>query len=149
MEFTIFADGGSRGNPGPAGAGAIVRDENGKIVAEISEFLGNTTNNVAEYTGILSALETLLSLLEGESEKGKEKASEAMVIVKMDSMLVVKQMKGEYKIKHPNLTPLAARVKELTKHFKSVSFSHVYREYNKEADRLANLAMDRGMHRKR
>jgi ribonuclease HI len=140
MQFTIFADGGSRGNPGPAGAGAIVRDETGKIVAEVSEFLGNTTNNVAEYTGILSALETLLSL-EGA------RASEASVVVKMDSMLVVKQMNGEYKIKHPNLTPLAARVKELSTKFKSVSFAHVYREHNKEADRLANLAMDRGMHR--
>jgi ribonuclease HI len=141
MQFTIFADGGSRGNPGPAGAGAIVRDETGKVVAEVSEFLGNTTNNVAEYTGILSALETLLSL-EGEH------ASEASVVVKMDSLLVVKQMNGEYKIKHPNLTPLAARVKDLGKKFKSISFAHVYREHNKEADKLANLAMDRGMHRR-
>ena len=141
MIFTIFADGGSRGNPGPAGAGAVVRDEKGKIVAEISEFLGHTTNNVAEYTGILSALETLLSLV-------GEKAKDASVVVKMDSMLVVKQMNGEYKIKHPNLTPLAARVKELGKKFKSVSFAHVYREHNKEADKLANLAMDRGMSRR-
>jgi ribonuclease HI len=140
MQFTIFADGGSRGNPGPAGAGAIVRDEQGKIVAEVSEFLGHTTNNVAEYTGILSALETLWSL-EGEH------ASEASVAVKMDSLLVVKQMNGEYKIKHPNLIPLAARVKELARKFKSVTFAHVYREYNKEADKLANLAMDRGMRR--
>jgi ribonuclease HI len=140
MQFTIFADGGSRGNPGPAGAGAIVRDEQGKIVAEVSEFLGHTTNNVAEYTGILSALETLWSL-EGEH------ASEASVVVKMDSLLVVKQMNGEYKIKHPNLIPLAARVKELARKFKSVTFAHVYREHNKEADKLANLAMDRGMRR--
>jgi ribonuclease HI len=66
----------------------------------------------------------------------------------MDSMLVVKQMNGEYKIKHPNLIPLAARVKELSKKFKSVSFAHVYREHNKEADSLANLAMDRGMDRR-
>ena len=141
MQFTIFADGGSRGNPGPAGSGAVVRDEKGKIVAEVSEFLGTTTNNVAEYTGILSALETLLSLV-------GEDASEASVVVKMDSMLVVKQMNGEYKIKHPNLTPLAARVKELSRKFKSVSFAHVYREHNKEADKLANLAMDRGMSRR-
>jgi ribonuclease HI len=141
MQFTIFADGGSRGNPGPAGAGAIVRDEKGTVVAEISEFLGVTTNNVAEYTGILSALETLLSLCTND-------ASEASVVVKMDSMLVVKQMNGEYKIKHPNLIPLAARVKELSKKFKSVSFAHVYREHNKEADSLANLAMDRGMNRR-
>ena len=141
MQFTIFADGGSRGNPGPAGSGAVVRDEKGKIVAEVSEFLGNTTNNVAEYTGILSALETLLSLV-------GEEAGETTIVVKMDSMLVVKQMNGEYKIKHPNLTPLAARVKELSRKFKSVSFAHVYREQNKEADRLANLAMDRGMSRR-
>ncbi len=152
MLFTIFADGGSRGNPGPAGAGAIVRDEKGTVVAEISEFLGVTTNNVAEYTGILSALETLLSLLSGGAE-GNTKgisiaASEASVVVKMDSLLVVKQMNGEYKIKHPNLIPLAARVKEFSKKFKSVSFAHVYREHNKEADALANLAMDRGMNRR-
>ena len=144
MQFTIFADGGSRGNPGPAGSGAVVRDDKGKIVAEVSEFLGVTTNNVAEYTGILSALETLLSLITAD---GKD-ASEASVVVKMDSMLVVKQMNGEYKIKHPNLTPLAGRVKELSRNFKSVSFAHVYREHNKEADKLANLAMDRGMNRK-
>jgi ribonuclease HI len=144
MQFTIFADGGSRGNPGPAGAGAIVRDEKGTVVAEISEFLGHTTNNVAEYTGILSALETLLSLMGSD---GRGEAGDATVVVKMDSLLVVKQMSGEYKIKHPNLIPLAARVKELSKKFKSVSFGHVYREHNKEADKLANLAMDRGMNR--
>ena len=144
MQFTIFADGGSRGNPGPAGAGAIVRDEKGAIVAEISEFLGHTTNNVAEYTGILSALETLLSLM---GSNGRGEAGDAVVVVKMDSLLVVKQMNGEYKIKHPNLIPLAGRVKELSRKFKSVSFAHVYREHNKEADKLANLAMDRGMNR--
>ena len=137
MQFTIFADGGSRGNPGPAGSGAVVRDEKGKIVIEVSEFLGHTTNNVAEYTAILRALEMLLSRVEGE-------ADETTAVVKMDSMLVVKQMKGEYKIKHPNLVPLAARVKELARQFKSVSFSHVYRAHNKEADKLANEAMDRG-----
>ncbi len=140
MEFTIFADGGSRGNPGPAGSGAVVRDGHGKIVIEVSEFLGNTTNNVAEYTGILRALEKLL-------EREGSAANHVTVTIKMDSMLVVKQMNGEYKIKHPNLKPLAARVKELSQKFKSVSFAHVYREHNKEADRLANLAMDRGMRR--
>ncbi len=137
MQFTIFADGGSRGNPGHAGSGAVVRDPSGKIVAEVSEYLGHATNNVAEYTGILRALEKLLTYL------GKE-SREADVVVKMDSMLVVKQMNGEYKIKHPNLVPLAAQVNELRKFFKSVSFGHVYREHNKEADKLANVAMDRG-----
>jgi ribonuclease HI len=137
MTFTIFADGGSRGNPGPAGSGAIVRDEKGIVVAEVSEFLGTTTNNVAEYTGILRALEKLLAYVGDE-------AKETDVIVKMDSMLVVKQMKGEYKLKHPNLTPLGAKVKELESKFKSVSFAHVSREHNKEADKRANDAMDRG-----
>ena len=137
MTFTIFADGGSRGNPGPAGSGAVVRDENGVIVAEVSEFLGYTTNNVAEYTAILRALEQLLDYV-GEAVNTTD------IVVKMDSMLVVKQMLGEYKIKHPNLTPLARRVKELEEQFRSVSFAHVYREHNKEADKLANEAMDRG-----
>lgn len=109
----------------------------GEIVAEVSEFLGHTTNNVAEYTGILRALEKLVTILGNESR-------EASVIVKMDSLLVVKQMNGEYRIKHPNLVPLAAQVKDLRGFFKSVSFSHVYREHNKEADKLANRAMDRG-----
>ncbi len=138
MEFTIFADGGSRGNPGPAGSGAVVRDEKAKIIIEVSEFLGTTTNNVAEYTGILRALENLHAHL------GDEDSKKARVTVKMDSMLVVKQMNGEYRIKHPNLVPLAARVKELRQHFAKVSFAHVYREHNKEADALANKAMDRG-----
>ena len=140
MNFTIFADGGSRGNPGPAGSGAVVRDETGKIVIEVSEYLGITTNNVAEYTGILRALERLF-------EREGEAAKDGVVTIKMDSMLVVKQMNGEYKIKHPNLIPLAAHVKELSKEFKSVSFAHVYREHNKEADKLANLAMDKGQKR--
>ncbi len=138
MEFTIFADGGARGNPGPAGSGAVVKDKNGKIVLKVSEFLGHATNNIAEYTGILLALEALLAHV-------GEDAEDVSVTVRMDSMLVVKQMNGEYKIKHPNLTPLAARVKELARQFKSVSFAHVYREQNKEADKLANEAMDRGM----
>jgi ribonuclease HI len=138
MKFTIFADGGSRGNPGPAGSGAIVRDESGTIVVEVSEFLGHTTNNVAEYTGILRALEML------HAKIGDEESKAASVVVKMDSMLVVKQMNGEYRIKHPNLIPLAKRVNELRAHFGHVTFAHVYREHNKEADARANQAMDRG-----
>jgi ribonuclease HI len=137
MTFTLFADGGSRGNPGPAGSGAIVRDETGKVIAEVSEFLGVTTNNVAEYTGLVRALEKI-------QEYVGDAAGETHVIVKMDSMLAVQQMKGVYRVKHPNLVPLAARARELCSAFKSVSFSHVYREHNKEADKLANEAMDRG-----
>lgn len=137
MRFTIYGDGGSRGNPGPAGSGAIIRNEAGETVGTVSEFLGTTTNNVAEYTAILRALELLAGMLEG-------KAKDAEVHVCMDSMLVIRQMKGEWKIKHPNMKPLAARVSELVRQFGSVTFEHVYREHNKDADRLANEAMDRG-----
>lgn len=138
MRFTIYGDGGSRGNPGPAGSGAIIRNETGETVATVSEFLGVATNNVAEYTAVLRALETLAATLES-------KATDAEVHVRMDSMLVVKQMTGEWKLKHPGLKPLAARVGELAGLFKSVSYEHVYRDFNKDADRLANEAMDRGM----
>ncbi len=137
MQFTIYGDGGSRGNPGPAGSGAIIRNQAGETVGTVSEFLGVTTNNVAEYTAVLRALAQLSSMLGSD-------AKEASVHVRMDSMLVIRQMKGEWKIKHPNMTPLAARVGELVRAFKSVSFEHVYRENNKDADRLANEAMDRG-----
>ncbi|MEK9160930.1 MAG: ribonuclease HI family protein [Patescibacteria group bacterium] len=135
MKYIVYADGGSRGNPGSAGAGAIVRDEKGIVVYTVSEFLGHTTNNVAEYTAILRALEGIQDIAGSQT---------AAVEVNMDSELVVKQMKGEYKIKHPNLKPLAEAVKKLVPSFASVSFSHVRREYNKEADALANAAMDRG-----
>lgn len=137
MRFTIYGDGGSRGNPGPAGSGAIIRNEAGETVGTVSEFLGVTTNNVAEYTAVLRALELLASMLEG-------KAKDAEVHVRMDSMLVIRQMKGEWKIKHPNMRPLAAKVGEMVRAFGSVTFEHVYREQNKDADRLANEAMDRG-----
>lgn len=135
MHYTIQADGGARGNPGPAGSGAIVRDEQGKTVFTVSEFLGHTTNNVAEYTAILRALE-------GLSEVAG--AKNAIVKIEMDSELVVKQMRGEYKIKHPNLKPLATQVTLHTHKFKSVTFSHIPRAKNAAADKLANEAMDRG-----
>jgi ribonuclease HI len=137
MQFTLYADGGSRGNPGPAGAGALVRDEEGKKVVIVSDFLGSTTNNIAEYTAVLRALEGLHTLLGAASEG-------ASVDVRLDSQLIVRQMNGEYKIKHPNIVPLARAVKECVARFKKVSFSHIYREDNTEADALANAAMDRG-----
>ncbi len=137
MKFILYADGGSRGNPGPAGAGALVTDEEGVQVVTVSEFLGTATNNVAEYTAVIRGLEGLHALL-GTAIAG------AIVDVRMDSQLVVKQMNGEYKIKHPSMIPLAARVKELARACKQVTFTHVYREANKKADALANEAMDRG-----
>lgn len=137
MNFILYADGGSRGNPGPSGAGALVRDEEGTQVVTVSEYLGSATNNIAEYTALLRALQGLQKLL-GVA------APSATVEARLDSQLVVRQMNGEYKIKHPNIVPLAAEVKEVVRAFKSVSFTHVYREDNTEADALANEAMDRG-----
>ena len=138
MRFTLFADGGSRGNPGPAGSGAIVRDESGATVATVSEVLGVATNNVAEYTAVLRGLESLRDVLGAA-------AAQAEVAVYMDSMLVVRQMSGEWKLKNEGLKPLAARVHEVAASFKRVTFAHVYRDKNGDADRLANEAMDRGV----
>ncbi len=138
MHFTIHADGGARGNPGPAGAGAMIRDEFGNSVASVSQFLGTRTNNFAEYEAVILAFETLAKLV------GTGKADVIDVTVKMDSELVVKQMRGEYKVKHPVLKGQHARLASLAATFKNVSFSHVPRAQNKDADALANDAMDRG-----
>ena len=138
MLFTIHADGGSRGNPGPSGAGAVIRDGYGNTIAGVSKFLGTQTNNFAEYEAVISAFDELLSRVPEGERKGTE------VVVKMDSQLVVKQMLGEYKIKHPNIKPQYARLTERIRQFGSVTFMHVYREENGDADALANEAMDRG-----
>ncbi len=135
--FTIHADGGSRGNPGPAGSGAMIRDELGNSVASVSKFLGTQTNNFAEYEAIILGLEEVAKLA------GK-KIGETEVVVKMDSELVVKQMNGVYKIKHPTMKAQYARLAPLAARFASVTFTHVHREQNKDADALANEAMDRG-----
>ncbi len=125
----IFADGGSRGNPGPAGCGAVII-ANDETIAEISQYLGNTTNNVAEYTGLVLAL-----------ERAKELGI-PNIEVWMDSELVVKQINGQYKVKHPGLIPLYQKAKALAITFKSFKIGHVRREMNKLADKLANQAMD-------
>ena len=138
MHFTIHADGGSRGNPGPAGAGAMIRDELGNSVAIVSQFLGTRTNNFAEYEAVILAFDTLIKMVPAT------KRGETSVAVKMDSELVVKQMRGEYKIKNAALKEQSARLKQVAGAFKSVSFVHVPREENSDADFLANEAMDRG-----
>lgn len=138
MHFTIHADGGSRGNPGPAGAGALIRDELGNAVASVSQFLGVRTNNFAEYEAVILAFETLAKLI------GAGKVSATEVVVKMDSELVVKQMKGVYKVKHPIMKEQYARLAHAAAAFGTVSFAHVPRAQNKDADALANEAMDRG-----
>jgi ribonuclease HI len=138
MRFTIHADGGARGNPGPAGAGAVVRDEYGSTVASVSKFLGHRTNNFAEYEAVILAFEELLKLVPALERELTD------VSVKMDSELVVKQMKGEYKVKHPVLKEQHARLGQVLAAFGTVSFAHVRREENGDADALANEAMDRG-----
>ena len=130
MKLTINTDGGARGNPGPAGIGVVVQDESGKIIGSHKNYIGETTNNVAEYKALILGL----------TEAAKLGANE--LTVNMDSELVVKQMQGRYKIKEPGLQALAQEVFKLTKNFKSVSFCHVYREKNKAADKLVNEAID-------
>lgn len=139
MHLTLYADGGSRGNPGKAGAGAVVFDAYGKRIIEVADYLGVTTNNVAEYEAVLRALKKL------SEEFTKEHLSKVHVSIKMDSKLVIEQLSGNYKVKHPNLVPRYLEIKNIiARHFPNVSFEHVRREYNKDADELANRAMDRG-----
>lgn len=139
MHFTIHADGGARGNPGPAGAGAVIRDKFGSSVASVSKFLGVRTNNFAEYEAVILAFETLAKLIP-EKERSSTDA-----VVKMDSELVVKQMGGVYKVKHPVLKSQRARLAHVASAFGAVSFIHVPRAENSDADALANAAMDRGV----
>jgi len=135
-EVTIYTDGGSRGNPGPAGSGAVVYQGKKKI-ADVSEFLGIQTNNWAEYEALILALEAARTSLGSPIHEH--------VTVKMDSELIVRQMKREYRVKHPELKAKYAKVLALiAESFPRISFTHVPREKNKEADALANDAMDRG-----
>jgi len=129
-KIVIYSDGGARGNPGPAGIGAVLYDSEKNIIAEISEYLGEATNNQAEYQAIISAL-----------EKAQELKAEELECY-LDSELVVKQLSGEYKVKNAGLAPLFIKIYNLKHNFKKVSFNHVRREFNKEADALANQAMD-------
>ncbi|MFF7092990.1 bifunctional RNase H/acid phosphatase [Streptomyces rubradiris] len=132
-EFIVEADGGSRGNPGPAGYGAVVRDAaTGQTLAEAAEYLGTATNNVAEYRGLLAGLRAAQALDPG-----------ARVRVRMDSKLVVEQMSGRWKIKHPDMKPLAMEARSVFPP-DQVTYEWIPRERNKQADRLANEAMDAG-----
>jgi ribonuclease HI len=132
-DLILNADGGARGNPGPAGCGAVLTLPNGDVVASLNKFLGNTTNNVAEYQGLLLGLEAAQA--HGASS----------LEVRLDSELIVRQLNGQYKVKSPHLKPLFDQAKSLLQAFDSVNVVHVRREQNREADKLANLAMDQGM----
>lgn len=128
----VFADGGSRGNPGPSGAGALVKEADGGTIGEVTRFLGVNTNNYAEYTSLIIGLEKALELGVNEVE------------VRMDSELIVKQMLGQYRVKNKNLKPLYETAKGLAGRFSQFRIVHIERALNKEADKLANQAMDSG-----
>jgi ribonuclease HI len=131
--FTAHCDGGSRGNPGPAGFGAVIEDAQGRVVARLSEYLGKQTNNYAEYSG-------LLAVLRWAGENGVKRLR-----VVSDSELMVKQMKGQYKVGSPSLRPLWEEARRLSRSLESFDMTHTLRAGNADADRLANEAMDRGM----
>jgi ribonuclease HI len=129
------SDGGARGNPGPAGYGVVIQDQSGRKVAHLSEYLGHQTNNFAEYQGLIAALEYAL-----------KHGPKALKLIS-DSELLVRQIKGIYKVKNPTLKDLHGRAKELIAQLDWFSIGHALREHNTEADRLANEAMDKGMGR--
>jgi ribonuclease HI len=123
-------DGGSRGNPGPASYGVVIRDPKGEVVARLKKYIGRMTNNVAEYYGLIAALDWAQS-------------NEVRALrIESDSELLVKQMRGQYKVKSEDLKPLFERAKKMSQTFSSFRIDHVYREQNAEADALANEALD-------
>ena len=126
----VACDGASRGNPGPAGAGAQITDPDGVVLAEVAEGLGTATNNVAEYTAVIRGLERALEL------------GAASVLLRSDSQLLINQLTGRYRVKSPHLQPLHRRVRQLAAGFDFIEFEHVRRERNTEADRLANQGVD-------
>jgi len=128
-------DGGARGNPGPAGYGALIQDHQGMVLAELSEFLGMRTNNYAEYSGLLGCLQYALD------------HHHPRLRVVSDSELMVKQIQGKYQVKSPDLKPLYEEAKRRIAKLEAFEISHALRHKNKDADRLANEAMDRGMKR--
>jgi len=137
-KIIIYTDGGARGNPGPAGAGAYITDNEGKEICSTSKFLGETTNNFAEYEAVV------LGLKEAKKKFGK-KLKDIAVHVKLDSELVTKQLNGEYQIKEETLFPQFINIWNMrVKDFPNVTFTHIRREKNKKADMLANKAMDEG-----
>jgi ribonuclease HI len=127
---TAYIDGGARGNPGPAGWGAYIVSETGDVLAELHGALGHATNNVAEYSGLLGALEWCIA-------NGVTRCH-----IKADSLLLVQQMLGNYKVKNEGLKPLHAKGRLLAAQLGRVTYTHIPREQNKDADRLSNVAMD-------
>ncbi|MBI2033782.1 MAG: ribonuclease HI family protein [Candidatus Liptonbacteria bacterium] len=130
-KIIIYTDGGARGNPGPAAIGVVVADR------EYGEYIGEKTNNQAEYEAVIFALKKVKQLI------GKVKAKKAEIEVRMDSELIVKQLNGEYKIKEPELQPLFVKVWNLRMDFGKINFVHISREQNRRSDRLVNSVLDK------
>ncbi len=130
-KIIVYSDGGARGNPGPAGIGAVLYDAKGNELSKISEYIGQATNNQAEYKAMLAGM-----------KKAKELGAEELICY-LDSELVVKQMQREYRVKNKDLASLFVKAYNLSINFRSVKFVHIKREKNKFADGLANLAMDK------
>jgi ribonuclease HI len=130
-KLIIYTDGGARGNPGPAGIGCVIYDADKNIVAKVSEYIGETTNNQAEYRAVIAALEKIRSFAPEELE------------FFLDSELVVKQLNREYKVKNKELAPLFVKIYNECMKYKKTSFKHIRRELNSAADALANEAMDK------
>jgi ribonuclease HI len=128
--YTANIDGGSRGNPGPAAYGVVIRDPRGEVVARLKKYIGRMTNNAAEYYGLIAALDYA------------ESHGVRALRIESDSELLVKQMRGQYKVKSADLRPLYERAKKMSRSFESFRIEHVYRERNSEADKLANEALD-------
>ena len=137
METVIaYTDGGARGNPGPAAVGVYITDADGEVLKEVKETIGNSTNNFAEYQGVLTALQALKELY---GKKSKEMAFE----IRLDSELVKKQLNHEYQIKEPGLVPMFIEIHNMrVANFPNLTLTHVPREKNTEADRLVNEALD-------
>ena len=131
-KISIYIDGGSRGNPGPAGIGIVILDEKGKKTREYNKFIGITTNNIAEYTALVYGLQ------EGLFERADE------IELNLDSELVVQQLKGEYRVKNAAIKPLFEQALHLLSGFKKFEIKHIAREKNKEADKLVNKAINLG-----
>jgi len=138
-KYILYTDGGARGNPGPAAAGMVIYDSEGNLIKKFSSFLGsNLTNNQAEYQAVILGLGRIQKIVDDPKE-----LFTVVVEVRMDSELIVKQLKGNYRVKNTGLKPLFAKLWTLISDFKEVQFRHVPRASNKEADKLVNLELDK------
>lgn len=136
IKYYLYTDGGARGNPGPAATGVVILDVDKQVIKTASSYLGETTNNVAEYAALVLALKLVTKLVKKPLDNNK-------IVAYLDSELIVKQLKGEYKVKNQGLKPLYEEVKKLSLPFGKISFTHIRREKNTEADALVNEELDK------